>query len=96
MVTVPCREEGATPEFVTLNDVLIYPNPSSGTFNLDFTNVVTEDVRIECTDMQGRYIEISLDKVSSEQYTIGGMAAGVYMLTFRSGEHVTTKRIVKL
>jgi hypothetical protein len=38
MVTVPCREDGSTPESISLNDVLIYPNPSSGTFNLDFTN----------------------------------------------------------
>jgi hypothetical protein len=36
IVTVPCRGDWSTEEDISLNGVLIYPNPSSGNFNVDF------------------------------------------------------------
>ncbi|MBK9400062.1 MAG: T9SS type A sorting domain-containing protein [Bacteroidetes bacterium] len=96
IVTVPCRGDGSVQDNISLTDILVYPNPSSGNFYIDFTGVASGNVRVECTDMQGRYIEISLDKVSLDQYTISGMAAGAYILTFISGEQSAAKRIIKL
>jgi len=96
IVTVPCREDGVTYEKNSLDDVLIYPNPSAGNFTVDFKELSTGDIRMECSDMQGRSMEISLEKVSLNQYTINGLAAGVYMVTFISGDQIATKRIIKL
>ncbi len=96
IVTVPCRGDGTLQESFSLNDVLIYPNPSFGNFTIDFTGAPIGDVRVECTDMQGRYITVAVDEISTDRYSISGLAAGVYLVTFISKDQTTTKRIIKL
>ena len=95
-MTVPCRGDGTLQESFSLNDVLIYPNPSFGNFTIDFTGAPIGDVRVECTDMQGRYITVAVDEISTDRYSISGLAAGVYLVTFISQDQTTTKRIIKL
>lgn len=76
----------------------VYPNPSSGAFNLEFNGGSNETIRVQITDASGRLIW--LDASSSpvmnykKQINLDGIAKGVYFLRLNAGDRSVTRRII--
>ncbi len=78
------------------NNVNIYPNPNSGTFELNVEGVNGE-IAINVMDMSGKVIySETTSKVSSfkKAINLGSVAGGVYFVKVASGENSTIKKLV--
>jgi hypothetical protein len=77
-----------------MNDITVYPNPSTGEFTIDVQDL-GKGV-IEVYDMTGKKVEsFELnDDVSSYRLDLTGYAKGVYMLNVVSDQQVKTKKLV--
>jgi hypothetical protein len=76
-------------------DVKVYPNPSSGPFNLYLqgTNAVLASVSL--FDVQGRVID-RFNITANQIKTIGNnLKSGIYFAEIIHGKKVTTIRLVK-
>ena len=78
----------------TMNNVHVYPNPSSGIVNIEFGNN-TSAVTVRWIDMQGQVVsEDRLNGVRQRQYDLSSSPKGVYFLQVISDEGVSLHRVV--
>jgi hypothetical protein len=68
-------------------DVVIYPNPSFGSFTLE----VAGDARVELRDMHGKLIKALNMK---DSYSFEHLAKGVYFVQVIQGHHAVTRKCV--
>ena len=76
--------------------ITIFPNPTSGIFNIDANLPQPENVRITVTDILGREIAfIHNGTLSSNSFRVdlSRQSSGIYMLNIVSGTQTLTKRI---
>lgn len=64
----------------SLNDLVIYPNPTSNIINISFNSIVNDDVQISLYDVQGRLI-----KTVKAESTIGSFDYPLDLLTVPTG-----------
>lgn len=78
----------------------LYPNPSSGQFNVDFKTDHLNDVQLQIMDMQGRLIQTEqLGDVSgnfSHQVHLNNVASGIYLVKITTGTEVISVERVTL
>ncbi|NDC31660.1 MAG: T9SS C-terminal target domain-containing protein [Bacteroidetes bacterium] len=75
----------STQEILNSNDVIIYPNPSKGIFNIDFlTNVQIN--QIEAYDIMGKLVatQIVNKDIKSSSIDLSNYTTGVYLLKLKS------------
>jgi hypothetical protein len=76
----------------------ILPNPNSGSFLLDLTYVISQDLEISVMNLQGQKIfnnRISLlSNENNKQIHFDQFSSGVYILKIASTNSVTTKKLV--
>jgi hypothetical protein len=74
----------------------VYPNPTTGTFNLAVNNGTASDLEITLTNIQGQVVYRNrVEKVASYQETIGGkLSKGMYFLSVRSGKEVRVEKVI--
>jgi hypothetical protein len=91
-VTVPCRE-GETIFLQDKFDFAVYPNPSSGEFNINFSNKLSPPVQIEMTDEIGKVV-IRFE-ANDETVVINepNLAKGIYCLSARNKDEIAIKKI---
>lgn len=81
-----------------LNNVNVYPNPTSNMLNVAYNLNESSDIRLYVTDMQGRVVldeEFDAQQgANSYQLDTNGMADGTYILTLFSVVNKTSKRFV--
>lgn len=88
-------------EDFTFDNFSVYPNPSSGTFNLTFTPASNDKIEISLYDLRGRVInqytfdDASTSSTFSKQLEYSYIDNGMYFLVVKNGNKVTTKKIVK-
>ena len=88
-------------EDFTFDNFSVYPNPSSGTFNLTFTPASNDKIEISLYDLRGRVInqytfdDASTSSTFNKQLEYGYIDSGMYFLVVKNGNKVTTKKIVK-
>jgi hypothetical protein len=79
----------------TMNNVHVYPNPSSGIVNIEFGNDMSA-VIVRWIDMQGQIV--SEDKLNGgirqRQYDLSSAPKGVYFLQVLSDEGISLHRVV--
>jgi minor extracellular serine protease Vpr len=70
-------------------DCLLYPNPSKGTFTIDYVSKGTDKLTITIADMTGRVISTQNWFVNtgsnSRQFSIPALAKGIYFTKISSG-----------
>jgi len=72
----------------------IYPNPTNG--KLDITASISEYYDIEITSLNGQQIISKEMKGTTHQLDLSSFQKGVYLITIRSKDFVTTRKIIKL
>ena len=76
----------------------LYPNPSSGNFNLQFNAESTESVEIQLYDLTGRLVkELQFSNISlrfSESISFQNTAKGFYVLKIKNGAKQTSRKLV--
>ncbi|HKR05475.1 MAG TPA: fibronectin type III domain-containing protein [Bacteroidia bacterium] len=84
-----CREN----ENESLPDVTVFPNPTTGTFTIRFTNKPATPVKIEMTDIIGNVVESF--ETSDETIAIDkpALANGFYYLSAKFKEGMVVKKI---
>ena len=94
-------EEISAPYFVgtigldeaVLSDITIYPNPSTGQFNLDLTKIQSE-VQVAIYDGVGKQVYRGSAKNELLQIDLSGLASGMYHIVLRDAEGASvTKRV---
>lgn len=82
---------------VAFEDFAIYPNPSSGTFNLALSTASSADLVVELFDITGRQVkQLSFDGVNSGVQPIGvnELSGGVYIVKVSQGDRSASKKLI--
>ena len=93
-------ETVSTAEVVNILDNKAFPNPFHQAFNLKFSLLENEDVRIDLSNVEGKVVKtISNQKYNSGEHQVlieaHGLPAGVYFARIQAGNGVKTMRVVK-
>lgn len=81
---------------VNAKNVMVYPNPNSGKFDVDFQLSMNDNVSLKVVNMNGQVVYSNdLGNTSSEKLSIdiSDLAAGVYTLKIEGTNTQITKRI---
>ena len=93
-----CRnQETLNVQNVTLNDFVIYPNPNSGNFNVQFSSNSGNEIKVIVHDIRGRQIfERSFNNsgLFNENINLSNVQSGIYMVTVLDGAQKQVKKIV--
>jgi photosystem II stability/assembly factor-like uncharacterized protein len=110
LATVVWDIETGVSEPVTINDISIYPNPTSGKFQIsnsirqmaDQTNsrFKTDEIKVDILDSYGRVLK-SFDRhlesgIWNLEFDISYMPAGEYFVRISADDKMLTKKIIKL
>jgi len=83
---------------LNLSNFVLYPNPSKGQFNIQFSSQSENDVKIFVHDLLGRKVfENKYNKTSSvfnEDILLKNVTSGVYLLTVVDGDRKEEKKIM--
>ncbi|MES2778903.1 MAG: PKD domain-containing protein, partial [Bacteroidota bacterium] len=83
----------------SLNQINVYPNPTSGIVNINFNTVKTEEVTINILDISGRIVK----SIPTTEYNSGmnnviidteSLNAGLYFVNIRANNFSKTTRLV--
>jgi len=72
----------------------IYPNPSTGAFTINFSNLPTGNWVINVTDVLGRMISTKKVDSNSESTTLQINAKGLYFVSLQSGGNRITQKVI--
>ncbi len=84
----------------TFDNFAVYPNPSTGTFNLTFTPASNDNIEVALYDLRGRAIsqstfeDVSAAGTFSKQMDYNFVQSGMYFLVVKNGSKVTTKKLI--
>ncbi|MFM1876578.1 MAG: hypothetical protein RL266_2315 [Bacteroidota bacterium] len=90
-------ESVSVEEFSTIQDIAIYPNPTAGEFNIQFTATQLSTVSVSMVDLLGRQLFKSDGSVRNGTHSIPvdltGTANGLYTLVIETEEHRTSRLV---
>jgi subtilisin-like proprotein convertase family protein len=78
-------------------DLAIYPNPNRGNFNIQFSNPVSNDIKVNVFDIRGRKIfenNYANQATFNENIQLSNAEAGVYLVSITDGSRKIVKKIV--
>ena len=79
------------------DEISIYPNPSSGVFNVEINSFSSSDIEISVCDLLGRPIfknGFNQRFKFNETIDLSDAKSGVYLMTVTIGRQKTTRRII--
>lgn len=82
-----------------LSDFALYPNPTDGTFSIEFESKNQADTSIEIYDLRGRLIQREVFRYGTsrfkEELNVEHIQSGVYMVSIENGKDKTIKKFIK-
>ncbi len=79
-------------------DITVYPNPTSGQFDLTVKNAASKELLISIVDIQGKEVYNLLDKNTgidySRQINLKNFAKGIYYLKLRSDSDLKIQKLI--
>ena len=77
------------------NSFTVYPNPSSGTFNIN-SNVAIENVAIKVSDLNGRIVyQSKVETLQNTKLVLNQLQSGIYILNVSNGSYNYAQKLVK-
>ncbi len=92
--TVIVNEYAGINAFVN-SQVKVYPNPTTGVFNVDLTNFGRQDVDIQVFDAIGRIIMQQSVNQGVTDVDLSGYSNGIYTVKIQTAEKVEILKVVK-
>lgn len=81
-----------------LNTISVYPNPTTGLFNISTSNANFTQLTISVIDIQGKEVFNTSDKNYSANYNkqinLEGLAKGIYYIRLNTGAGVKTQKLI--
>lgn len=77
-------------------EIRIYPNPTSGMFQVELAAETTGSPRIYLTDVSGRMLDISCNRVSGNrfEFDLSGFSKGLYFVVIENNGQRTTEKVM--
>ncbi|RTY95059.1 N-acetylmuramoyl-L-alanine amidase [Flavobacterium sp. GT3R68] len=76
-------------------EITLYPNPTSGIFNLNISNVSDETITYRLFDSTGKVVYESKVESASTSIDINQLPGGIYFISILIGNKEVVKRVVK-
>ncbi|MGV3461471.1 MAG: reprolysin-like metallopeptidase [Flavobacterium sp.] len=93
-----CSQQFLATDAVTgLSGFVLYPNPSNGSFTIDFTSSTGSDIAVSVHDLRGRQVygrTFANTGVFSANVNLDGVQSGVYLVTVEDGGRREVRKIV--
>ncbi len=93
-----CAENVGVDNFYKQYPVLLYPNPSLGSFELSFDQPYVDDVDLRLVDIHGKAIWKTLlqnhEGLYHQRFERGDLSSGVYMLQIHNRDGTIIKKLV--
>ncbi len=88
------RDNYSTPILVEDARFILFPNPTGDYLNVNWSGILSDNIMVEITDMQGRrlYGEQMLTQQQTAHFDVSGYVDGMYMLSVTSGERKYTQK----
>lgn len=87
-----------TSEFNFASEVVLFPNPNQGSFNLKLNSTNSNNIDVEVFDLRGRsvYKKLYPNTGSSfdESINLSGVKAGLYLVNIKDGNLKASKKII--
>ena len=90
------KSAGIEKQYFSSANIRIYPNPSTGSLNIDFENAISE-TNISILDLQGRELITSKIPANSMMYqtNVSNLPQGMYMIKLQNKEGVIMQKFLK-
>ena len=79
------------------SELLIYPNPNNGNFNLDFSNITADNLDIKIIDAQGKTVYtkelMNVAGSASEMVNLTSFGSGIYVVQITIDGSLSTARV---
>lgn len=92
--TPPCWPSTIPTQKTEAISVIVYPNPSSGTFQISFSNTNYKNAAATVYDVTGRMVLSKQITSASETISMSNAAKGIYTLRIVTENEAVTKRII--
>jgi PKD repeat protein len=100
--SIGCTIEGSvnvisgSREINTLENLLIYPNPTIGSFTIDIRLASNENIQINIINSSGEILRVIQGTVLSEKYIINmnGEPGGLYLIKINIGANYLVRRLI--
>lgn len=84
-------------ESFRLDNFVIYPNPNSGNFNVQFSSNSNNEIKIVVHDLRGREIfanNYNNSGLFNESIQLNNVQSGIYLVTVQDGDRKEVKKII--
>ncbi len=81
-----------------LNEFVIYPNPSTGLFNIQLNSSSSSDITLNVYDMRGRSVyqnSYQNTGLINETLNLEALQSGIYLIEVQDGVKKATRKIIK-
>ena len=95
-----CRSELVpvlSSESFGISDLVLYPNPNNGNFNIQFTSTTGNDIKVNIHDLRGRSIfnkSYNNTGLFNESLKLDNVQSGIYLVTIEDGANKEVKKII--
>ena len=82
---------------LNISDLVLYPNPNNGNFNIQFTSNSGNDIKVNVHDLRGRAIfneTYSNNGLFNESIELNSVQSGIYLVTIEDGAKKEVKKII--
>lgn len=82
---------------ISINDLVVYPNPNNGYFNIQFTSTSGNEIKVNVHDVRGReifYKSYNTSGLFNESLQLDNVQSGIYLVTVQDGARKEVKKIV--
>ena len=95
VIPVICNTTTGEKEILgTINDILVFPNPSNGTLNIALTE--KKETTIEIYNLVGKLVYTSGNPQNTQLFTINidNQPNGIYFVNIKTENNITTKKVL--